>query len=57
MNKETTKETVYTSLRQFEDAFLPESFRTQEEVPPDPQVLAANLAEETIDRVRQRIAE
>ena len=50
------KEPVYKSMEEFEKAFFPESFRGRLAQAPDPQVIAARMADEALDKLRHQLA-
>lgn len=54
--KSKKKEPVYKSMEEFEEAFIPESFRSRPAERLDLQSLAANMANEAVEKVRRRIA-
>ena len=54
--KSKKKEVVYKSMEQFEEAFIPESYRSTPTEPLELQALAANMADEALEKVRRRMA-
>jgi len=58
MNKDKTKKQTYHSMREFEREFFPKSFgKKMAEKPTDAQALGASLAKESLEKIRERLAE
>ncbi len=58
MNKNKKKNRIYRSMKEFEKEFLPKSFeKIMVEKPKDAQALGVSLARESLDKIRERLAE
>ncbi len=58
MNKDKTKKQIYRTMREFEKEFFPKSFeKRMAEKPTDAKALGASLAKESLEKIRERLAE
>lgn len=58
MRTSEMKEEVYTSMAEFEKAFLPNLFKKKLlELPEDPHAAGAKLATESLDTIKRRLIE
>jgi len=58
MNKNKKRNQTYRSMREFEREFFPKSLeKRMAEKPKDAQALGVTLAKESLERIRERLAE
>ena len=56
MKKNKKKDKIYKSMREYEERFFPNSLKKRLEESKDIQTIAINLADESLEKIRNRLA-